>query len=67
MLNAAGLQSRAPLRAIQTVNAPPGDPILDADAFQALKCVPLIDFGGDFGLNKVAPRAQFYAGRSQRF
>jgi len=26
-----------------------------------------LDFGGNFGLNKVTPRAQLYAGRSQRF
>jgi hypothetical protein len=26
-----------------------------------------LDFGGNFGLNKVPPRAQLYAGLSQRF
>jgi len=40
---------------------------LDAALTYALTANWQLDFGGNFGLNSVAPRAQLYTGLSQRF
>ncbi len=39
----------------------------DAALTNAITPTWQFDFGGNFGLNRVTPRDQFYAGLSQRF